>query len=104
MSPHGSRPRSLASSLIIGGALSARYFVSRIRQADSGLTETRKSLVETLEWLKAQTGNSISERVADHALKTVEDATAAIRETRARLDTATRSSDATNRRTSQCAV
>ncbi len=55
-------PAWLASTLvgvvlIIGGALSARYFVSRIRQADLGLTETRKSLVETLEWLKAQTGN-----------------------------------------------
>ena len=55
-------PAWLASTLvgvvlIIGGALSARYFVSRIRQADLGLTETRKCLVETLEWLKAQTGN-----------------------------------------------
>ena len=55
-------PAWLASTLvgvvlIIGGALSALYFVSRIRQADLGLTETRKSLVETLEWLKAQTGN-----------------------------------------------
>jgi len=43
--------------LIVGGALSARYFVGRIREADLRLTETRKSLLETLEWIKAQTGN-----------------------------------------------
>jgi hypothetical protein len=43
--------------LIVGGALSARYFVGRIRQVDLGLMATRKSLLETLEWLKAETGN-----------------------------------------------
>ena len=43
--------------LTAGGALSARFFVSAIRQTELGLKETRESLRETLEWLKLQTGN-----------------------------------------------
>ena len=40
----------------VGGALSARYFVGALRQAEFGLKETRESLRETVEWLKVQTG------------------------------------------------
>ena len=43
--------------LTAGGALSALFFVSAIRQTDLGLKETKESLRETLEWLKIQTGN-----------------------------------------------
>ena len=42
--------------LTIGGALSARHFVSAIRQTELGIKETRESLRETMEWLKLQTG------------------------------------------------
>lgn len=42
--------------LTVGGALSARHFVSAIRQTELDLKETRESLRETMEWLKLQTG------------------------------------------------
>ena len=43
--------------LTAGGTLSARFFVSALRQTELGLKETRESLRETLEWLQLQTGN-----------------------------------------------
>ena len=39
-----------------GGALSARYFIGLVRNAELGMKETRESLRETLAWLKAQAG------------------------------------------------
>ena len=52
-----------AASTLVGvvltaaGVLSARVFISAIRQTELGLKETRESLRETLAWLKLQTGN-----------------------------------------------
>ena len=43
--------------LTVGGALSARHFVGATRQVEFDLKETRRSLRETMEWLKVQTGS-----------------------------------------------
>lgn len=48
---------SVGLLLTIGGALSARYFVGKVRSVEPVLKETRESLQETLEWLKLQAGN-----------------------------------------------
>jgi hypothetical protein len=43
--------------LTFGGALSARHFVGATRQVEFDLKQTRRSLRETMEWLKVQTGS-----------------------------------------------
>ena len=40
--------------LTVGGAITARTFVARLRTAHFDLRETRMSVRETVEWLKAQ--------------------------------------------------
>jgi len=42
--------------LTVGGGLSARHFVGATRQVEFDLKETRRSLRETMEWLRVQTG------------------------------------------------
>ena len=42
--------------LTVGGGLSARHFVGSTRQVEFDLKETRRSLRETMEWLRVQTG------------------------------------------------
>jgi hypothetical protein len=39
-----------------GGAIAARHFIGVLRSAELGMKETRESLHETVEWLKAQAG------------------------------------------------
>jgi hypothetical protein len=51
-----------AASTVVGvtltgaGAVSARYFIGLVRNAELGMKETRESLRETLAWLKVQAG------------------------------------------------
>ena len=53
-----------AASTLVGllltaaGAISARYFIGAVRNAELGMKETRESLRETIAWLKIQAGAS----------------------------------------------
>jgi len=48
---------AVGAVLTAGGAFSAHHFLVSMRRTEIGLRETRRSLRETLEWLKLQTGN-----------------------------------------------
>ena len=43
-------------TLMVVGAVGARYFVGSMRSAELGMKETRENLRETMEWLKLQAG------------------------------------------------